>query len=335
MATLARTLTRTFVFAAILAAAGCGLDEKHIPSLSGPSGLSLDVTISATPEFLPRDGVSSALINVLLRDGEGRPVPQRALRLTAVSSPGTGGKLQATEAETDVNGRVAIRFTAPTVNDNVNEVTIAATPLTGNTDTNLTHTVRIRVVGPSIPIPNFTFSPATPQQFEKVAFDAMSTTLGGGACAGCTYEWTFGDEATGTGSFVQYQFQKRGSYPVTLTVTSSAGASAQVTKVVPIGAPTRPTAAFVVSPTNPLIGETIFFNAAASRSPNGYRITKFKWDFGNGHGDTTSEPITDMVYDVARTYTVTLVVEDENGVESEAVVITVTPTAPVVVPVVP
>ena len=40
---------------------------------------------------------------------------------------------------------------------------------------------------------------------------------------------------------------------------------------------------------------------------------------GNGQGDTSGEPINDVVFDVARTYTVTLVVEDENGVESEAV----------------
>jgi PKD repeat protein len=332
MATLARSITRTAVFAALLLAAGCGLDKQTIPSIAGPSGLALDVTISASPEFLPRDGKSSSTINVLLRDPEGRPVQRRPVKLTAATSPGAGGTLQFTEAETDVNGRIAVVYTAPTVNDDVNEVTIAATPLTGNTDTNLTYTVRIRVIGPAIPIPNFTFTPATPMQFEKVAFDAGGTTLGGGPCSGCTFTWTFGTEDTGSGSFTQYQFRERGSHAVTLTVTSTAGATSQITKVVTIGAPIRPTAAFVVSPTNPLIGETVYFNAAASTSPTGYRITKFKWDFGNGQGNETTEPTTSVTYDVARTYTVTLVVEDENGVTSDAVTTTVSAAAPVVVP---
>ena len=57
-----------------------------------------------------------------------------------------------------------------------------------------------------------------------------------------------------------------------------------------------------------------------------------EWDFGNGQADTTTEPTTSVTYNVARTYTVTLVVEDENGVESEAVTTTVSAAAPVVVP---
>ena len=327
MATFARTLTRTAALAALLVAPGCGLDKQTIPSISGPSGLSLDVAVTASPEFLPRDGVSSSVITVTLRDVEGRPAARRALRLTAVASPGVGGKLDATQAETDANGRASVVFTAPGVSDNVNEVVIAATPLTGNADTNLTHSVRIRVIGPTLPVPNFTFSPTAPMQFEKVGFDASSTTVGGAACTTCTYSWAFGSESTGTGSFTQYQFKERGSYAVTLTVTTSGGASTQITKVVSVSAPIKPTASFVVSPTNPRVGETVFFNAAASTSPSGTPIARYNWDFGNGVVDGKSEPTASVVYEEARTYTVTLTVEDVNGVVSTAATTTVSATA--------
>jgi len=86
----------------------------------------------------------------------------------------------------------------------------------------------------------------------------------------------------------------------------------------------KPVAAFSVSPTNPLSGETINFNASASYDSDGY-IVDYQWDFGDG--TTASGKIASHVYNVSlnRTFVVVLKVIDNDGgdgVKSENVTIT-------------
>jgi len=331
MRTHARRLTLASLVLLAALAPACTLQNQEIPSLAGPSGYALSVELAASPDFVLRDGSSASVVTVTVRNHEGQAVSGQRLRLSVTSTPSAGGEISASEVTTGSNGQATYAFYAPSLNQDVTEVMLGATPVGTNAAESLTRSVRIAVLGPSIPAPAFTYSPAAPVQFELVAFDASGSTVGGVACTGgCTYVWTFGSEGTATGSLVQHRFQQRGSHAVTLKVTSASGASATLTKTVSVAVAAKPTAAFVVSPTDPLIDETVYVSGVTSTvaTGSGATIARYIWDFGNGESASSSEPTASVSYTAARTYVITLIVEDSNGVQSNAVTKTVTVTAP-------
>lgn len=76
-----------------------------------------------------------------------------------------------------------------------------------------------------------------------------------------------------------------------------------------------PVASFTFSPSNPLIYDTVTFNASASYDPDG-SIISYTWDFGDGNVTTVTDPIITHVYTTAEStvnYTVMLTVTDNEG----------------------
>jgi len=73
-----------------------------------------------------------------------------------------------------------------------------------------------------------------------------------------------------------------------------------------------PIASFTYTPENPVVYETITFDASDSYDPDG-TITKYEWDFGNGDIIDTTEPIITHSYALAGDYTVNLMVTDDDG----------------------
>jgi hypothetical protein len=61
----------------IFALNGCGLDEIEIPDLDGPSELGLSVSMTANPDIITADGVSTSLVQATVRDQNGRTVSGR------------------------------------------------------------------------------------------------------------------------------------------------------------------------------------------------------------------------------------------------------------------
>jgi len=86
-----------------------------------------------------------------------------------------------------------------------------------------------------------------------------------------------------------------------------------------------PTASFTMDVANPVVGETITFDASSSVDPDG-DITKWIWDFG---GDNTIEGETaTYYYNVAGDYPVMLTVIDDHGISmSNITTITVSPSS--------
>ncbi len=163
---------------------------------------------------------------------------------------------------------------------------------------------------------NFTFSPRTPAINQDVIFTAGGAPAPGpgnpfpvpGAPQGATYAWDFGDGTSAVGASVTHRYSRGATFAVRLTVTSNTGLTATSTQQITIST-TLPggSASFVFSPTDPLIEDTVFFNASSSTVTGG----TFSWDFGDGDRGSGVTPT--HVYHLARTYTVTLTVTNAGG----------------------
>lgn len=100
----------------------------------------------------------------------------------------------------------------------------------------------------------------------------------------------------------------------TATVTATSGL-VSTTIVVEVTANQPPVAQIAASPTNPGIGQQVTFNAGGSSDPDG-AIVAFDWDFGDG--DTASGERVTHRYDTANTFSVLLVVTDDQGARASA-----------------
>lgn len=91
------------------------------------------------------------------------------------------------------------------------------------------------------------------------------------------------------------------------------------TGLIELSPPPQPYAKFEVTPaSNIQVGQAITFNASESYDLDG-NITSYEWDFGDGNITTTSNPIITHSYLENGTYTIKLVVIDNDGYNSTAV----------------
>lgn len=315
---------RTIV--AVTAAAGllasCTAKDQEAPPLSGPSELATSITVTASPDTLRQDGSSQSQIGVLARGSDGQAIRNLSLRLdvTVNGVIADYGQISSKNLITGSDGRATAFYTAPAAPvDPVDEgtvVQVTATPVGTDYANAQARSVSIRLFPPGVILPpngtptaRFTFSPSAPVMQTDVTFDGSLSTDSDGRIV--TYAWNFGDGTAGAGATVQHRYTKSGSYSVTLTVTDDRGLSASVTQAVAVTETSNPTADFAFSPTTPLVTETVFFDAAASRAAPGRTIVSYDWTFGNGawgRGITASQ-----AYSAAGTYAVTLTVTDDAG----------------------
>jgi hypothetical protein len=82
--------------------------------------------------------------------------------------------------------------------------------------------------------------------------------------------------------------------------------------------PPEPYARFVISPiSNVTTGQTITYNASTSYDLDG-NVTSYRWDFGDAKVVTTPNSVTTHSYSTNGTFTITLVVFDNDGLNSTA-----------------
>jgi hypothetical protein len=105
------------IVAAISAILGvsCTISKNDAPGVSAPSEFATSLTLSASPEVLPQDGTSQAVVTVLARDASSKPIPNLAIRWNATASTTNvqSFSLSASTSITDASGRTAVVLTAP------------------------------------------------------------------------------------------------------------------------------------------------------------------------------------------------------------------------------
>jgi PKD repeat protein len=311
--------SRVLFLVAVVAAAGCTTKKTEAPPLSGPSELSLSLSIAANPDTLTQDGQSQSTIVVRARDANAQPVASLPVRLEIVVNGAVQdfGRLSAKNVSTGGDGTASVVYTAPASVDSVDRstsVAITATPVGSDATGQTPRSITIKLVPPGVitpppgTAPNFVFTPGAPLVAQTVNFVADEDVNI------VNYAWSFGDGSTATGRIVDHEFDDPGNYLVTLTTTDSTGAKASRSKDVEVGAGEAATVEFTFSPSSPGVDETVFFNASASIAAAGRDIVSYRWDFGDG--STGSGVTTTHTFTKAASFIVNLTVTDDAGVKA-------------------
>jgi len=196
-----------------------------------------------------------------------------------------------------------------------------------NDDLNATVSGTIKIV--TYPTASFDWTPQIPKSTEPVTFNASTSQANSGVIT--SYVWDFGDGniTETTDPIIIHVYSISGNYSVTLTVINSEGLSNNITKIVTVE-PCPPNPKFTWSPSVPLKGETVTFDASASE-PNGGTIIYYFWDFGDGNtAKGLNAKIVTHVYSNFGEYLVTLTVTDSEGASnltSKIILIIAPPTA--------
>lgn len=216
----------------------CTVKSDSAPSLAGPSGFGLSLTMAANPTVLPRDGSTQATITIVARDAAGQPKPNVPLQVGV--SPSV--PVVALDRETRADGSARFVVTAPTtdvVAPEDNNVVLWVSPqgeVIGSDFQNArAQSVRVSLSGTrnaTYPSPDFTFSPEAPKP-GSVVLDATKTTDEGVPCVTCTYVWNV-EGVQYSGPVVAVLFEAPGNYSVILRVIDTTGARSSTGKVIEV-----------------------------------------------------------------------------------------------------
>jgi PKD repeat protein len=148
-----------------------------------------------------------------------------------------------------------------------------------------------------------------------IPFDGLKSADPDGAIV--SYDWTFGDGGSASGSQPMHAYAVAGTYTVTLTVTDDTGRTGSASTTARVSDPVNqaPTAD-AGGPYSAAPGSAISFDGTGSADPDGNILT-WEWDFGDGSAGSGATPT--HAYATAGDYTVTLVVTDDSGAKSSAV----------------
>lgn len=179
----------------------------------------------------------------------------------------------------------------------------------------------VNVVNPpnAPPRASFTISPANALSNTVVTFTSRSSDSDGTITG---YSWdlngdgVFGDAVAPSATWT---YQTAGTYKVALQVTDNLGATAIARGTVNV-LNRPPVASFTFDPPNPLVGQTVTFNASSSTDPDG-SIVKWEWDLnGDGVFNDATGPTARKVFTAAGDQVVSLRVTDDKGASDIAAV---------------
>lgn len=305
------------VVGALLTSA-CGLENQAQPSLIGPADLGLSITMTASPDQLPRDGSSQSVITLSARNPQNQPIVGERLSLSLSGAP-SGAAISQSEVTTNSQGTATFTVTAPSQGSTGNSIVVVATPVGTNADNAVARVLSIRVnpANAAAPTAAFTFSPTTPEIGQLVTFDASTTTDEGVACTSCAFTWDFGSDGITTGRIVTHTFTSAGSFIVRLTAVDSTGSASRVAQqtVVVTGTTIPIGLAVTSSPATPVAKQAATFTATATAATN-HRIVSYQFVWGDGDTNNTNSPVIQHTYAQGGQYLLTLTVRDDLGQSS-------------------
>ena len=188
-------------------------------------------------------------------------------------------------------------------------------------------TQQVTVAPPTPPTVAFTISPTPAPANTDVFFNASASRAVGPGRTLVSYNWNFGDGRTGSGVTTTHRYAGNGSYIVTLAVVDDAGATTQTTQTLLVGsAASQPTASLTATPSSGKPGQRVVFDASASTPGTGATIVSYKFDYGNGNTETSSNPVQSQVYGSAGTFVASVEVTDSLGKTAvRTATVTITP----------
>jgi hypothetical protein len=238
-------VSRLAVGAAVLvAASGCTLKDQEPPPLTGPSQFATAIQMSATPDVVTQDGASQSVVQLVVTNADGQPIPNLSIRMEiAVNGVTTEfGRLSEQTLATDSGGRASVVYTAPPPPPDFNDpdpvVQIVATPIGQDYGNSFSRFVQIRLVRPGTiyvpgsPIANFSYSPSSPLVGQLVQFDGSFSEDPDGRVV--EWQWAWDDGEVEFGETQDHDFRAVGDYNVTLTVTDNSGKTASLTRTISV-----------------------------------------------------------------------------------------------------
>jgi PKD domain-containing protein len=228
---------------------GCGLEEVDIPDFSGPSALGTDVRMTASPDILLADGLSTSLIQATIFDQNGRAAAGRDIVFSVAAADGTLtdlGQLRSTGPDTTLGTSLVVRtdgsgvarvvYLAPPRTDLTANFSILIATRPVGTDFNgqiyRTVSIELRSAEPRLFPPNpgnikpscgFTVEPSVGPfrvnqtiLFQSTSFDPDGVIV--------RYEWFFGDGTKEDSPDTAKVYRAPGTYVVAHIVTDNNGA---------------------------------------------------------------------------------------------------------------
>jgi PKD domain len=246
---------------AVLVLSGCGLDEVTVPDFTGPAELAISIRLTAVPDILPADGLSTSVVQATVRNENGQPLSGREIFFAVSDESGRFADIGTLEdsqgivrpAGTGVivrsgsNGVAQAIYRSPARTDATanQSVLIQARPVGDDFNGQIYRTVRVelRSTEPRLfpqnpdnkpPTCNFIVEfPDGAKPNVAILFQDTSSDVAPGTIV--RYEWFFGD-----GTKVVYApdtahvFKQSGTYTVTHIVTDDDGAQDACSADIPI-----------------------------------------------------------------------------------------------------
>ncbi|MBL7914833.1 MAG: PKD domain-containing protein [Bacteroidia bacterium] len=154
--------------------------------------------------------------------------------------------------------------------------------------------------------------------------DAIATVSGTNGCApyavtfannslnATSYSWNFGDGSTSTNANPSHTYTVAGDYTVTLIATGAGGCKDTLIIAPQIHVKATPSAAFTSNVTAGCMPLTVNFSDMST----GLVGAQYAWAFGNGQSSSQQNPV--ATFTAAGTYTVQLVVTNDEGCSDTA-----------------